>query len=51
MAKVGQGQKYDAIIRGEISTLIREMEKVDMERDRALEQRLEAAKKKNPKLI
>ena len=30
MTAIGQGQKYDAIIRGEISQLIREMEKIDM---------------------
>ena len=51
MAKVGQGQKYDAIIRGEIASLIREMEKIDMERDRALERRLAAQKRKNAQLI
>ena len=51
MAKVGQGQKYDAIIRGEIASLIREMEKIDMERDRALGRRLAAQKRKNAQLI
>ena len=51
MTNIGQGQKYDAIIRGEISQLIREMEKIDFQRDMELQSRLAKAKRQNPKII
>ena len=51
MTTIGQGQKYDAIIRGEISQLIREMEKIDFQRDLELQSRLGKAKRQNPKII
>merc|ERR1712227_1012267 len=40
MESLGQGQKYRGQIRAEISGIIREMEKIDLERNRELQARL-----------
>jgi len=47
MTSIGQGQKYNAIIKGEISQIIREMEKIDLERNIELQKRLDQHNKNN----
>ena len=41
MESLGQGQKYQGQIRGEISRIIREMEQIDLDRNEQLQRRLD----------
>ena len=47
MSAIGQGQKYSAIVKGEIGAIIREMEKIDIERNLELQKRLDKINKNN----
>ncbi|CAG5104668.1 Oidioi.mRNA.OKI2018_I69.chr1.g1436.t1.cds [Oikopleura dioica] len=47
MEKLGQGQKYEAGIKSEISSIIREMEKIDLERNEELERKRAQIQSKN----
>ena len=51
MESLGQGQKYRGQIRAEISGIIREMEKIDLERNRELQARLAKINLENKNVI
>ncbi|CBY32708.1 unnamed protein product [Oikopleura dioica] len=47
MEKIGQGRKYEAGIKSEISSIIREMEKIDLERNQELNKKRSEIQSKN----
>ena len=51
MEAMGQGQKYRGHIQTEISGIIREMEKIDLERNTALQARLNKLNNDHNKLV